>query len=202
MIEWFQRLGDVPGVTWQPRAEADPRLIDARPVAREKRFEGDSGVGWVDAQGQPLADEWAWRGSPVALATEGYFEAPAAQRLTLALAALEVPGTRAEFSEALGYAQRAIEQQARPDYALLESLLRAHVQLVLADPAGAVGEEGGLDRAGEPLVLLLNLYQREGFLREAAEVEGLLSGLPAEARPRYLAEPGPAALIEALEELR
>jgi hypothetical protein len=202
VIEWFERLGDVPGVTWQPRGEAEPRLTGARPVAREKRFEGDSGVGWVDARGQPLADEWAWRDSPVALATEGYFEAPAEQRLKLALAALDVPGTRAEFGEALGYARQAVEQQARPDYALLESLLWAHVQLVLADPAGAVGERGRLDRACEPLAMLLNLYQREGFLREAAEVERLMSRLPPEARPRYLAEPGPTALIEALGELR
>jgi hypothetical protein len=47
VIEWFERLGDVSGVTWQPRAEADPPLIGARPVVREKRFEGDSGAGWV-----------------------------------------------------------------------------------------------------------------------------------------------------------
>ncbi|TMK99475.1 MAG: hypothetical protein E6G34_02735 [Actinobacteria bacterium] len=202
MIEWFERLGDVPGITWQPRAEADSRLIGARPVVREKRVEGDSGIGWVDAQGQPLADEWVWRDSPVTLAIEGYFEAPAERRLRLALAALEVPGTRADFSEALGYAQQAVEQQARPDYTLLESLLSAHVQLVLADPSGVVGERRQLDRAGQPLALLLNLYQREGFLREAAGVERLLSSLPAEMRPRYLAEPGPAALIDALEELR
>jgi hypothetical protein len=202
VIEWFKRLGDVPGVTWQARAAADARLVGARPVAREKRFDGDSGVGWVDARGQPLADEWTWRDSPTALTLESYFEAAAEQRLMLALAALEVPGTRAEFSEALGYAQQAVEQQARPDYGLLESLLRAHVQLVLADTAGTVGDRGPLDRTAEPLVRLLNLYQREGFLREAAEIERLLSGLPDEMRPRYVVEPTPSALIEALEELR
>ena len=200
VIEWFKRLGDVPGVSWQPRASADPHLVGAYPVARERRFEGDADIRWVDSEGQPLADEWSWRDSPVALTTRGYLDAEAEERVTHALGALEVPGTRADFHQALWYARGATERQDRPDFTLLEALLLAHVHLVLADPTGAVGGHERLESAGEPFARLLNLYKREGFLREAAQVERLAMQLPPEARPRYLIEPGPAALIEALRE--
>jgi hypothetical protein len=201
VIEWYPRLGDVPGVTWQKRAEADPRLSGAYAVAVIKRFDGDLGIRWVDAGGEPLGDEWADE-SPTSLATRGYFDAPPKERLSLALAALEVPGTRADFFETLSYAQRAVEQQTAPDFELLEALLQASIQLVLRDPLAAAGGHEPLDRVGLPLVDLLTLYRREGFLLEAADVDRQIHEMPEEVRPRFIAGSAPLTLLDALEELQ
>ncbi len=62
---------------------------------------------WLDVHGSPLAEEWAWRDSRVELLTERFHELAPAAQLQLALAALEVPGSRADYDEALGHAERA-----------------------------------------------------------------------------------------------
>ncbi len=202
-VESFERLGAVPDVSWLARAQPDPRFVGARPVPRiaEKASEGVPQIRWLDMHGSPLAEEWVWRDSPVQLLIERFYELAPRAQLELALAALEVPGRRADYNEALGYAERAAQLQDPPDFELLEELLWAHANLVLGDPAACVDRYGQLDRAGEPLIALSRLYQREGFLLEAAAVEMLLEQLPQEARPRYLGDPLPASLLEALREL-
>jgi hypothetical protein len=202
-VESFEGLGAVPDVSWRSRARPDPRFAGARPVPRsaEKAYEGGPQVRWLDVHGRPLAEEWAWRDSPVQLLTESFYELAPQAQLELALAALEVPGTRADYDEALGYAERTAHLQDPPDFALLEELLWAHAKLVLGDPAACVARYGQLERAGEPLIALSRLYQCEGFLGEAAAVEMLLEQLPEEARPRYLRDARPQALLEALRGL-
>jgi hypothetical protein len=201
--EFFERLGAVPDVSWRARAEPDPRFVGARPVPRpaETAYEGAPQVRWLDVHGSPLAEEWAWRDSPVQLLTERFHELAPAAQLELALAALEVPGSRADYDEALGHAERAAQLQDPPDFALLEELLWAHSKLALGDPAACADRYGQLERVGEPIIALSRLYQREGFLREAAAVEMLLEQLPEQARPRYLGDPRPQMLLEALQEL-
>jgi hypothetical protein len=202
-LESFERLGVVPDVSWRARGDPDPRFAGARPVPRspEPAYEGAPQVRWLDRHGAPLAEEWAWRDSPVQLLMEGFYELAPRAQMELALIALEQPGTRADYDEALGYAERSAQLVDPPDFALLEELLTAHVSLALGDPEALVARHGQLERAGEPLLALSRLYQAEGFLREAAAIDVLLDELPEEARPRYVREAEPRALIEALQEL-
>jgi hypothetical protein len=156
-------------------------------------------VRWVDVRGRPLADEWTYRDSPVQLLLEGFYEAEVTRQLALVLQALEAPGMASDYAEALGRAQEVAQTLA--DFGLLELILHAHVALVLVDPEAAAGGHERLDHVAAPFVALLNLYQREGFLLEAVKVEALLDRLPAGAQPRYLSEPGPGQMVEALREL-
>jgi hypothetical protein len=177
------------GQRWKPLAESKPRFRNARPIPRASRYPGDLPLRWVDSHGRPLADEWTYRDSPVQrllaevrgqlvsldreamLEDQDVYDVPPEQQLELALQALEVPGTPEDYGEALRYARQAAQSQEPPDFSLLEELLRAHIALVLADPEAATGERRPLDQASEPFAALLNLYTREGFLLEAAEVQ-------------------------------
>jgi hypothetical protein len=201
-VEFFERLGAVPDVSWRARGQPDSRFAGARPVPRTPAYEGGSQVRWLDVHGRPLAEEWDWRDSPVRLLTERFYELAPRAQLELALAALEVPGTRADYNEALGYAEQASRLQDPPDFEVLEELLWAHANLVLGDPAACVDRYGNLDRVGDPVIALSRLYLLEGFLLEAAAVEMLLEQLPEEAVARYyLGDARPQGLLEALREL-
>lgn len=206
-IEWFRRFAEIPGIEWQPQfaIESDSRLAGARPVttpARD-RFEGGPTYRWVDASGQPIADRFGLRDSPIAVVTSGSYEQPPERQLELALVALELPGTRHEYGEALDQGERAIQYGGLQRFDILEALLRAHVSLMLLGPRAALTSpwsdyDPPLERAGEPFIQLMSLYQKEGFLREAAAVEGWIESLPGEARPRFIPEPRPSEVVEAL----
>lgn len=196
---WFEELGAVPGVVWERRVELEARFVGAHPVPQARPYPDGPQVRWVDVHGRPLADEWTYRDSPVQLLLEGLYETTVTRQLALVLQALEAPGLASDYAEALGRARQVA--QALEDFGLLEAILHAHVALVLAGPEAAAGGHERLDRVAAPFAALLNLYQREGFLLEAVKVEELLERLPAEARPRYLSEPGPGQLLEALREL-
>jgi hypothetical protein len=209
-IEWFRRFAEIPGIEWQPplAIQVDSRLAGARPVtipARD-RYEGGPMYRWVDASGQPITDRVALHDSPTEVLTSGSYDQPPERQLELALGALELPGTRYEYAQALGAAERAIQYGGLQRLDALEALLRAHISLMLAGPRAALTSpwsdyETPLERAGEPFVQLMSLYQKEGFLREAAVVEGWIESLPGEAKPRFIPEPRPSEVVEALRGL-
>jgi len=210
-FEWFQSLAEVPGVEWLPRIEltVDERLAGAHPVPtdRGERHPGVPTHRWVDGAGRPIGAPYAFNNSPAAVITERLYEEPADRRLELSLIALAHPGTRHDYANILGGAWQVIQYQGVERFDVLEPLLRAHVSLMLAGPQAALSEpwdeyETPLERASEPFIALISLYQHEGFLREANEVEQLLDRLPDGAQPRYLPEPRPSELIAALRELR
>ena len=210
-FEWFHSLTEVPGVEWAPRAEVtvDERLASARPVPVDgrERYPGAPTHHWVDRSGRPIGAVYAFNTSPAAVITERLYEVPPDRRLELSVIALAHPGTRHDYAGVLGGAWQLIQYQGVERFDLLESLLRAHVTLMLAGPRTALNEpwdeyETPIDRASEPFVALISLYQGEGFLREANEVEQLLSRLPEGAQPRYMSEPRPSDLIAALRELQ
>ena len=201
VTQWFTRLGEVPGVLWKSLAEPEPRFRGARPVSREDRSPGGPQLRWLDSQGRPLADEWTYRDSPVHLLLQDFYIAVPARQLEMALQALEVPGTPEDYGVALLFARRAAQSQDPPDFSLLEQLLVAHIALVLADPQAAIGEGRPLEQARWPFTELVNLYRREGFLLEAAEIQMLLTRIAQEARPGHLTEAGPQQLLDALREM-
>lgn len=209
-IEWFRRFADVPGIEWAPllAIQVDARLAGARPIPidRRERYEGGPAYRWVDASGKPITDHFALCDSPTEVLTSGLYEQPPERQLELALTAVELPGTRYDYAQALGHGERVIRYEGVQRFDVLETLLRAHISLMLNGPEAALTSprssfDPQLERAGDPFVQLMSLYQGEGFLREAAGVERLIELLPAEARPRHIPEPRPSEIVEALRSL-
>jgi hypothetical protein len=210
-FEWFHSLAEVPGVEWLPPTEVtlDERLASAHPVPtdRRERHPGVPTHRWVDGAGRPIGAPYALNNSPAAVITERLYEVPPDRRLEVSLVALAHPGTRHDYANILGGAWQVILYKGVERFDLLELVLRAHVSLMLAGPRAALSEpwdeyETPLERASEPFIALISLYQREGFLREAIAVEQLLDRLPEGAKPRYMPEPRPSELIAAMRELR
>jgi hypothetical protein len=209
-VEWFPRFADVPGINWVAplHVAVDQRLASAHPVAIDTRdtFEGGPTYRWVDASGRAIAEPFAFHDSPTAIVTEQIHEKRPQRQLELALTALELPGTRYDYSQALEHGERVIQYEGLQLFDVLSILLRGHIALMLAGPTVALAPPWSdcnppLERASEPFVTLMSLYRREGFLREAIDVERLIDVLPPEARPRYMPEPRPTEIAEALRGL-
>lgn len=210
-VEWYASLADVPGVDWSPPfpVAVDERLARARPVPTpsDERYAGGPSHRWVDERGQPIAEPYALDDSPAALLVSRLYDETPERQLERALIALAHPGGRHDYAQALSRAEHTIRFEGVLRFDVLETVLRGHVSLVLAAPAAALAPpwatyETPLERAAEPVVALMSLYQGEGFLREAMAVERLLDLLPEDARPRYVPEPRPRELADALRRLQ
>lgn len=209
-VEWFRSFGEVPGIDWAAPFEVkiDERLANARPVALDPHeiYDGGPTYRWVDRKGEPIGEPYAFD-SPAGLIRRRSYEERPERQLELSVVALAHPGMRYDYAEALADGERVIQFEGLDRCDVLEGLLQAHVSLMLAGPGEALarplrGYEPPLDRASDPFMALISLYQREGFLREAIGVERLLEVLPADARPRYMPEPRPSEIAEALRRLR
>ena len=102
-LEWFTRLGDVPGISWEPPVDVKihPSWAAARPVL--KTFGDDDRlftlVSWRDLQGRPFDDEFTY-GSPAEAAGRSIRESgTAVEALTALSRSLSLPGTRRDAPE-------------------------------------------------------------------------------------------------------
>jgi hypothetical protein len=215
-LEWFRNLAEVPGVQWRASdaVQVDPRLAGARLVTDAQHAEqiGElvarnpwRSVTWLDAQGQPLSDDYLSYQSPAerALAHRWEIDDPI-RAVGTCCQALALPGTRHDYHQALIWL--ASVNGVPSDW--LEGALQADIQLVLADPRTAVvspwasEEIPDLSAASRPFLHLMHLYRREGFLLDAASIEALLERLPDAARPKYDYGPRPAQITASLKSIR
>jgi len=215
-LEWFKRLNEIPGISWEPpvEVEVDPTWAAASPMVETYR-DADHPftiVSWRDAQGNPLADEFTF-GSPAEAAGRAIREGGGTLEVLTALSrSLAVPGTRRDYFEAIEQATSVLsriddEDPGRPAWIeslawLAVSLLRTGVEETLM-PAGTgfAQRDSYIASAGMSYGTLIRLYLREGFLHEAAAVYEELKQLPDEAR-RWSRDLDPNGVMGALRELQ
>lgn len=215
-LEWFASFSAIPGIEWQRPSEVavGPPWSTARPVV-EALGGGESDftlVRWVDEHGDPLPDGSYW--SPAEIAGRSAWQARSTSEVVrAAVTALSLPGTRRDYFDALEHATSAlwpiddedphraswIEHFAWLGIALLRVDLEHAVIPPFTDPKARTAY---LAAAAQPYWTLIRLYQREGFLREAAAVFVELGRLPEAARERAHVADDPQEVIVALEELR
>ncbi len=190
--EWFQRLGDIPGLDYTsplvvdrtalPRYDAEPEirryeLGDGPRTFLSWGFEPDENLpGASTSRHAPAtahlreALEDGWRG-------EEFW--PTERLLQRLFEALELPGEGEDYHRALTQVQRALAPRklAEPDILdVLESLASLDVRLLLAYPAAVtshVPEGGQVFLGNSGFNDLIQLYRREGFLRDALELAEL-----------------------------
>jgi len=190
--DWFQRLGDIPGLDYTSPAVVDRTALpryDARPEIRHYELEDGPRTlvswGWEPDEDDPEASIGS-----LAPATAHLREAledgwtgeefwPTEQLLQRLYEALELPGEGEDYHRALTQVQRALAPRklAEPDILdVLEALASLDVRLLLAYPAAVtrhIPEGGQVFLGNSGFNDLIQLYRREGFLRDALELAEL-----------------------------
>jgi hypothetical protein len=181
-IEWYERLGNVPGVTYKGQPAVDRTKLpqhNAKPEVHSYEFDGrvHRSLSWKTREGSTSQSPAAgWRGGDDPRKT------PSADLLHKVYEALELPGTVADYHFALLgtydtlWARRKREPQLLPE---LEQLLLLDVALVEAHPDAISHEMQG--EKFTPHVpafhLLVSLYEREGFFHDALDIAKRGAGL-------------------------
>jgi hypothetical protein len=174
MVEWFHRFGDIPGVTFIRDPGLDPSKLIGYSVAPEQHaYE-------VDGENREYI-EWSYgdsRGSASpahSRAFQDQRDASSADVLQNCFEGLELPGEPSDFHFLIQGSANELWRRRREEPSVLEEiehLCWLDLQLVDAYPT-AVTNEYSEDRpfyAIEAFSILINLFEREGALREALEV--------------------------------
>lgn len=210
--EWLPSFDAIPEVSWEPLVQIERgklRGLDARPrVERMQGFDGRTydRVEWLTPAGTGLSEE---SGSPAALHKRKLEFDPEAAPRAIAKAISEMlalPGTRSDYHFGMLSAWSALHGARRHDpraFGWIEALCLADISLMEQGPELVFAEDHWSDleeRGGYPVVpafhQLSSLYQREGFLTAAVDIEKRCAALGAsrpvgeEAIARY------AALLE------
>jgi hypothetical protein len=183
--EWVTSFDAIPGVAWEPLVPIDRsklRGLDARPQAEERSFyEGRTylHVEWLTPDGSELANE---SGSPAALhqrnlETDRELAPPTIAKSISEMLAL--PGTRSDYHFGMLSAWGALHTARRRDprvFGWIEALCLADISLMEQGPGLVFAEDHWADQErGYPIfpafAQLSSLYQREGFLAAAVEIE-------------------------------
>jgi len=193
--QWAESFADIDGISWDPLVPIDRSSllgIDSRPtVERLAGLSGDSyeHVTWSDERGE-LPEE----GSSPASQHERHFESDSdlaprtiAKRVS---EMLTLPGSRSDYHFGMLQAWEALYAARRRDgrvFDWIESLCLADIELMEQGPELVFAEDhwNNLDQ-GYPIFpafqRLSSLYQREGYLADAVEIEKRCAALGA-ARP-------------------
>jgi hypothetical protein len=175
VADWFRRFGDIPGVAYMPPSNFDRSKLsghDAVPEIHVYEFDGRrrENLMWRfdgRATSASPAHELAFGSNAV--------DQPTAEILQRVAEGLELPGEPSDYHFLIQGSAGALWDRRRAEpwaLAEVERLCRLDIQLVQALPSAVMAD----DRA-EPkffrittFPLLIGLYEREGFLREALEV--------------------------------
>jgi len=174
-IHWYERLGNVPGITYKGHPDVDRRTLpqhNAKPSVESFVFDGRTqrSLSWKTESGSTSRSPAAgWSGGDDPRKTS------APQLLRRLYEAIELPGTISDYHFAmLGvyqvlWAHRKREPEILPE---LEKILLLDISLVEAHPKSIT-----FDTQGEKFVphvpafeYLVALYEREGFLHEALDI--------------------------------
>lgn len=185
--EWFPSFDAIPGVRWTPLVPIERgtlRGLDAQPrVERIRGFDGRTydRVEWLAPSGEEVSEE---SGSPAALHQRQLeLDRELAPR-TIAKAITEMlalPGTRSDYHFGMLSSWGALHGVRRRDrraFGWIEALCLADISLMELGPELVFAEDHWSDleeRGGYPVVpafhQLSSLYQREGFLAAAVNIE-------------------------------
>lgn len=185
--EWFPSVDAIPGVTWEPLVPIDRSKLpgrDARPRVEQREFYDGrpyQSVEWLAPDGAELSDE---SGSPAVLHQRKLETDRELAPRTIAKSISEMlalPGTRGDYHFGMLSAWGALYGARRRDhraFGWIEALCLADISLMEQGPELVFAEDHWSDleeRGGYPIVpafhQLSSLYQREGFLAAAVEIE-------------------------------
>lgn len=215
---WFRSLEEVEGVHWERPLDLqmDQSLTAATP--RFERFREDPPeyrVRWVGGDGRCLPDDFNSYESPASHASSNLFDLTRTDAIAkLVSQVLALPGTQHDYYSGLTEAIGALQRMDASDelrFTTMEHLAFLAIDLLDLDLEGSITPtylpgiehtfEELLPSASQPYSTLIDLYVAEGFLREAAEIQGQLDSMPSGTRPRWFVETDPAGTLEALIEL-
>ena len=176
--DWFRRLGDIPGVSYETPAGIDRERLpqaNARPTIRT--YDGERYMSWP---GEESSDTISTSSSP---AHQRAFGPELAGLSTAAVLrhlseTLEVPGEPADYHFAIQHVLGVLWNRRRtePDVlATVERLAWLDLDLAEARPDAVSFDMDGHRKfaAIQAFQVLITLYEREGALREALEVAEL-----------------------------
>jgi len=173
---WYPRLAEIPGIRYVPPSGIDRgrlRGVNAKPRIERYRsvLDGTTHVSamWGDTSQSPAAAH----GDAAADAGRPRNEAELNKRLRGAYEALELPGSAHDYHfKLLGAYQTLWSSRTLAAWALneVERLCLIDIELIEAHPLDP-GEDFDLREVGQPAFnQLIQLYQREGYLREAIQI--------------------------------
>lgn len=175
MEKWFRRLAEVPGVAYEGSPGVDRTRLpghDATPKVDRYDYDGERReyMTWATKDGSTSASPAKnWETKP----RRGETEAQTALRQLRET--LELPGTLRDYHFAIQHCQDELRGDAREEIWALEEverLCRLDIRLIEEYPETITNEYGG-DRnyfGVSAFHRLIDLYETEGFLREALEV--------------------------------
>jgi hypothetical protein len=175
--EWFQRFGDIPGVSYSTPASIDRRRLpgaNARPQVHT--FDGERHLSWPGGEGSGVVSTSA---SPAhqrgGTDLAGISTAAALQHLG---ETLELPGEPTDYHFAIQSVLQALWKRRRTEPTVLmtvEQLAWLDLSLAQARPDAVSTDIHGERRFFAVLAFqyLITLYERDGALREALEVAEL-----------------------------
>jgi hypothetical protein len=183
--EWFPSFDAIPGLAWEPLVAIDPSKLkgrDAHPRVEQKQFyDGHpyQSVEWLTPAGEELSSE---SGSPAALHQRKLEADSELAPRTIAKAISEMlalPGTRSDYHFGMMTSWNSLHAARRRDpraFGWIEALCLADITLMEQGPELVFVEDHWRDlEHGYPIVpafgQLSGLYQREGFLAAAVEIE-------------------------------
>jgi hypothetical protein len=176
--EWFQRFGDIPGVSYATPAGIDRRRLpgaDAQPQLHT--YDGERQLSWPGAEGSGIISTSSSPAHERAFGTDfaGMSTAAALQHLG---EALELPGEPTDYHFAIQSVLQALWKRRRTEPTVLmmvEQLAWLDLSLAQARPDAVSTDIQGERKFYAVLAFqyLITLYEREGALREALEVAEL-----------------------------
>jgi len=183
-VQWFKRMGDIPGVRYDPPVAVDrSKLRGHDAVARVERYEFDGRITeslrWESADAGD--DDFGGSGSPAHAIAFGGLDNELATRTLLKRLweGLELPGQASDYHFAVqGVAGSLRSRRAREPEVLkwVEYLCLLDIRLIQACPEAVTDDIADLYARHRRFysVLsfqsLIDLYTREGFLAEALDV--------------------------------
>jgi hypothetical protein len=176
--KWFQRFGDIPGVSYSTPAGIDRRrLPEASTRPRVHTYDGDQHLSWPGVEGSGIISTSASPAHERAFGTDlaGMSTAAILQHLG---ETLELPGEPTDYHFAIQGVLEALWKRHRMEPAVLETMERLawlDLSLAQARPEAVSTDIQGERRFYAVLAFqyLITLYEREGAVREALEVAEL-----------------------------
>lgn len=177
MVRWFRRFGDIPGVTYETPSGLDPKKLSEYGIVPEIHvfeFEGkrQETLSWPMNGGRTSA-------SPAKNRMANHSTTVSTREILVnCLEALELPGEPVDYHFLIQHCAGALWSQRRkePDFLDdVEKLCWLDIQLIQARP-DTVRIEGSDESRFyhvSAFSILIDVYQREGFLREALDVAEL-----------------------------
>ena len=193
-VEWFHRLGDIPGLDYDTPAGIVRSAIPGHDTEPEvNRVELSDGtlyesLSWPRTVAPPPGEEDRFAHlAPVQAYLQAFYHAaerqPADQLIQRIHESLELPGRGSDYHFALQQAASQLRSgmlEAPEVLSHVEALAWLDIRLVLAYPQAAsseVEDERFRHYIVEAFDTLINLYSTEGFLNEALEVARLAQRL-------------------------